>query len=56
VSVLRAFSGDALLPLTKLLGTGALGFVFGSVLAAGTLKIAQLAERRVPVGVRANLS
>lgn len=45
VSVLRALSGDDMLAFTKLLGTGALGFVFGGVAAAGTLKLAQLADR-----------
>lgn len=48
LSVLRAFSGDDMLPLTKLLGTGSLGFMFGSVAAAGTLKLAQLADRYLP--------
>ena len=47
VSVLRALSGDDMLGLTKLLGTGALGFMFGSVAAAGTLKLAQLADRHL---------
>jgi hypothetical protein len=45
LSVLRALSGDDMLPFTKLLGTGALGLMFGSVAAAGTLKLAQLADR-----------
>jgi hypothetical protein len=45
LSVLRALSGDDMLPFTKLLGTGALGFMFGGVAAAGTLKLAQLADR-----------
>ncbi len=45
ISVLRALSGDDVLPFTKLLSTGALGFIFGSVAAAGTLKLAQLADR-----------
>jgi hypothetical protein len=48
VSVLRALSGDEMLAFTKLLGTGALGFMFGSVVAAGTLKLAQLADRHLP--------
>lgn len=48
ISVLRALSGDDMLPLTKLLGTGALGFMFGGVAAAGTLKLAQLADRYSP--------
>lgn len=47
VSVLRALSGDDMLALTKLLGTGALGFMFGGVAAAGTLKLAQLADRHL---------
>ncbi len=38
--VLRALRGDDRLALTKLLGTGALGFVFGGVAATGTLKLA----------------
>jgi hypothetical protein len=46
--VLRALSGDDMLPFTKLLGTGALGFMFGGVAAAGTLKLAQLADRYLP--------
>lgn len=45
LSVLRALSGDDMLPFTKLLGTGALGFMFGTVAAAGTLKLAQLVDR-----------
>ena len=48
VSVLRALSGDEMLAFTKLLGTGALGFMFGGVAAAGTLKLAQLADRHLP--------
>jgi hypothetical protein len=48
VSVLRALSGDDMLPFTKLLGTGALGFMFGGVAAAGTLKLAQLADAYLP--------
>jgi hypothetical protein len=48
VSVLRALSGDEMLPFTKLLGTGALGLMFGGVAAAGTLKLAQLADRYLP--------
>jgi hypothetical protein len=48
VSVLRALSGDDMLPFTKLLGTGALGLMFGSVAAAGTLKLAQWADRFSP--------
>jgi hypothetical protein len=48
ISVMRFFSGDGMLPLTKLLGTGALGLVFGGVAAAGTLKLAQLADRYFP--------
>ena len=48
VSVLRALSGDDMLAFTKLLGTGALGFMFGGVAAAGTLKLAQLADRYLP--------
>lgn len=50
VSVLRAFAGDDMLAVTKLLGTGALGFMFGSIAAAGTLKLAQLADRYSPSG------
>jgi hypothetical protein len=46
ISALRAVSGDDMLGLPKLLGTGALGFVFGGVAAAGTLKLAQLAHQR----------
>jgi hypothetical protein len=34
ISVLRALSGDDMLPLTKLLGTGALGLMFGTVAAS----------------------
>jgi hypothetical protein len=49
LSVLRAVNGDALLPASKLLGTGALGFAFGSVVAAGTLVIAQWSDRRALV-------
>jgi hypothetical protein len=45
VSVLRAISGDDMLGFAKLLGTGALGFMFGGVAAAGTLKLAQLSDR-----------
>jgi hypothetical protein len=48
LSVLRTLAGDDMLPFTKLLGTGALGFMFGSVAAAGTLKLAQLAEKYMP--------
>lgn len=48
VSVLRALSGDDMLPLMKLLGTGGLGFMFGGVAAAGTLKLAQLSDRYLP--------
>jgi hypothetical protein len=48
LSVLRALGGDDMLPITKLLGTGALGFMFGGVAAAGTLKLAQLADRYLP--------
>jgi hypothetical protein len=48
LSVLRALSGDDMLPFTKLLGTGSLGFMFGGVAAAGTLKLAQLADRFSP--------
>ncbi len=47
ISALRAFNGDGMLGLTKLLGTGALGFVFGGVVAAGTLALAQLADQRL---------
>ena len=50
VSVLRALSGDDMLGLTKLLGTGALGFMFGGVAAAGTLKLAQLADGQLLSG------
>jgi hypothetical protein len=50
ISVLRALNGDAMLGVTKLLGTGALGFVFGGIAAAGTLKLAQLADRYLPKG------
>ena len=45
ISTLRFIAGDDPLPLTKLLGTGALGFVFGSIAAAGTLRLAQWADR-----------
>lgn len=48
ISVMRFFSGDDMLPFTKLLGTGTLGLMFGGVAAAGTLKLAQLADRRFP--------
>lgn len=48
VSVLRALSGDDMLESTKLLGTGGLGFMFGGVAAAGTLKLAQLSDRYLP--------
>jgi hypothetical protein len=48
VSVLRAVSGDDMLAFSKLLGTGGLGFMFGGVAAAGTLKLAQLSDRYVP--------
>ena len=48
LSVLRALSGDEMLASTKLLGTGALGFMFGSVVAAGTLRLAQLADSYLP--------
>ena len=34
-----------MLPLTKLLSTGLLGLVFGSIAAAGTLRLAQFADR-----------
>jgi hypothetical protein len=53
ISVLRALNGDAMLGVTKLLGTGALGFVFGGIAAAGTLKLAQLADRYLPSARRA---
>lgn len=48
VSVLRALDGGGMLPFTKLLGTGALGLMFGGVVAAGTLKLAQLADAYRP--------
>ena len=48
ISVLRFLSGDDMLGFQKLMSTGALGLVFGSVAAAGTLKMAQLAERYFP--------
>ena len=44
-SVVRYMSGENLLPLTKLLGTGLLGLIFGSIAAAGTLRLAQVADR-----------
>lgn len=47
ISVLRALSGDEMLGLTKLLGTGSLGFLFGGVAAAGTLTLAQMADRHL---------
>jgi hypothetical protein len=46
LSALRFMSGDNMLPLTKLLSTGLLGLAFGSVAAAGTLRLAQVADRR----------
>ena len=45
ISVARFMSGDNMLPLTKLLSTGLLGLVFGSIAAAGTLRLAQFADR-----------
>ena len=44
---MRFSSGDDVLPFIKLLSTGALGLVFGGIAAAGTLKLAQLADRVV---------
>jgi len=48
ISVMRALGGEEMLPLTKLLSTGALGLAFGGVAAAGTLKLAQVADRWLP--------
>ena len=45
ISVARFMSGDNMLPLTKLLSTGLLGLIFGSIAAAGTLRLAQVADR-----------
>jgi len=45
ISVARFMSGDNMLPLTKLLSTGLLGLMFGGIAAAGTLRLAQVADR-----------
>jgi hypothetical protein len=49
ISVMRALGGEPMLEVGKLLSTGLFGFVGGSILAAGTLKLAQLADRHGPV-------
>ena len=45
ISVARFMSGDNMLPFTKLLSTGLLGLMFGGIAAAGTLRLAQVADR-----------
>ncbi|MDQ8153826.1 MAG: hypothetical protein P3B98_04105 [Gemmatimonadota bacterium] len=47
ISALRVISGDDMLGLSKLLGTGSLGFLFGGMAAAGSLTLAQLADRHL---------
>ena len=48
ISVARFLSGDDILPFTKLVSTGLLGLAFGSIAAAGTLRLAQLADNTEP--------
>jgi hypothetical protein len=45
IATMRALGGDSMLEVSKMLSTGLFGFVGGSILAAGTLKLAQWADR-----------
>jgi hypothetical protein len=44
ISMMRMFAGNPMLEVTKILSTLLFGFIGGSVLAAGTLKLAQVAD------------